>query len=586
MTTFNALPSIRQRPVSTEIGNWPESIHPVLQRIYSSRGVADATDLEHRLAKLLAPSSLGGLDRACALLAKAIDNDLQIVVVGDFDADGATGTAVAMRGLRLLGAKHVRYRVPNRMLHGYGLSPALVASLGDPKPDLIVTVDNGVASLAGVDAANALGIQVLVTDHHLPGSQLPAAAAIVNPNLADDAFPSKALAGVGVMFYLLLALRAHLRERGEYTNTSASANEPDLSVLVDLVALGTVADMVPLDRNNRLLVEAGLRRIRARRAVPGITALLESSGRDSSRTVASDLGFAVAPRINAAGRLEDMSLGIECLLTDDARVARELADRLSTINAERREVQGNMLEQAEAATTRWLAKRDAKELPTGLTLFDGEWHPGVVGLVASRIKDRLHRPVIACAPAGDGGNELRGSARSIPGFHIRDALAEVDAMHPGLIDRFGGHAMAAGLTLQHANLEAFSQAFDDVASRRLTADSLHAELLTDGALAANDFDIKLARQLRYAGPWGQGYPEPLFDNVFHLLALKIVAEKHWRLTLQHPDRREALEAMLFNAPQQQPASGLLRVIYQIDVDEWNGRERLRLIARHVLPAHV
>ena len=579
MTTFNALPSIRQRPVSAEIGNWPEAIHPVLQRIYSSRGVGNATDLEHRLANLLTPSSLGGLDRACALLAKAIDNDLQIIVVGDFDADGATGTAVAMRGLRLLGAGRVGYRVPNRMLHGYGLSPALVATLGDPKPDLIVTVDNGVASLAGVDAANALGIEVLVTDHHLPGPQLPAAAAIVNPNLADDPFPSKALAGVGVMFYLLLALRACLRERGAY----ASANEPDLSVLLDLVALGTVADMVPLDRNNRLLVEAGLRRIRARRAVPGITALLESGGRDSSRTVASDLGFAVAPRINAAGRLEDMSLGIECLLTDDAGVARDLADRLSNINAERREVQGNMLEQAEYATSRWLAQRDANELPTGLTLFDGEWHPGVVGLVASRIKDRLHRPVIACAPAGDGSDELRGSARSIPGFHIRDALAEVDAMHPGLIVRFGGHAMAAGLTLQHANLAAFSKAFDDVASRRLTADSLHAEVLTDGSLDGNDFDIKLARQLRYAGPWGQGYPEPLFDNVFHLLALKVVAEKHWRLTLQHADRREALEAMLFNAPLQQPESGLLRVIYQVDIDEWNGRERLRLIARHVMP---
>lgn len=583
MTTYAAPPNIRQRPVPAENGDWPESVHPVLQRIYSSRGVCATAELEHRLANLLAPSSLGGLDRACELLAQAIDRDAQIVVVGDFDADGATGTAVAIRGLRMLGAKRVGYRVPNRMVHGYGLTPALVATLGDLKPDLIVTVDNGVASLAGVDAANALGVQVLVTDHHLPGPQLPAAAAIVNPNLSGDAFPSKALAGVGVMFYLLLALRAYLRGLGAYTNASASAPEPDLTTLLDLVALGTVADMVPLDRNNRLLVEAGLRRIRARRAVSGITALLESSGRDPARTVASDLGFAVAPRINAAGRLEDMSLGIECLLTDDPRVARELADRLSNINAERREVQGNMLEQAEAATSRWLAQRDAIELPTGLTLFDDEWHPGVVGLVASRIKDRLHRPVVACAPAGDGSDELRGSARSIPGFHIRDALAEVDALHPGLIVRFGGHAMAAGMTLLRANLDAFSKAFDDVASRRLTTESLHAELLTDGALAASDFDIKLARQLRYAGPWGQGYPEPLFDNVFELLALKIVAEKHWRLTLQHADRREALEAMLFNAPLQQPSVGPLRVIYQVDVDEWNGRERLRLIARHVMP---
>ncbi|MEO6075705.1 MAG: single-stranded-DNA-specific exonuclease RecJ [Dokdonella sp.] len=571
--------TIRQRPVPEDRCDWPDSIHPLLRRIHSSRGVTDPSDLEHRLAKLVPPTSLSGLELACKLLAKAIESDSQIVVVGDFDADGATGTAVAMRGLRMLGATRVAYRVPNRVLHGYGLSPALVATLGDPKPDLIVTVDNGVASLAGVDAANALGIEVLVTDHHLPGPKLPNAAAIVNPNLIGDAFPSKALAGVGVMFYLLLALRAHLRERGEY----AGQTEPDLSVLLDLVALGTVADMVPLDRNNRLLVEAGLRRIRARRAVPGITALLESSGRDPSRTVASDLGFAVAPRINAAGRLEDMSLGIECLLADDHRVARELADRLSSINAERREVQGNMLEQAEAATSRWLAKRDVDELPTGLTLFDDEWHPGVVGLVASRIKDRLHRPVIACAPAGDGSDELRGSARSIPGFHIRDALAEVDALHPGVIVRFGGHAMAAGMTLQRKCLNAFSSAFNDVARRRLTPESLHAELLTDGALASSDFDLALARQLRYAGPWGQHYPEPLFDNVFQLLAIKIVAEKHWRLTVQHPDRRESLEAMLFNAPLVQPAPGSLRMIYQMDMDEWNGRERLRLIARHVLP---
>ena len=579
MTTSTAPLTIRQRSVPVDGCDWPDSIHPVLQRIHSSRGVANPADLEHRLAYLLPPGSLGGLDRACEILTHAIDRDAQIVVVGDFDADGATGTAVAIRGLRMLGAKRVTYRVPNRVLHGYGLSPALVATLGDPKPDLIVTVDNGVASLSGVDAANALGIEVLVTDHHLPGPRLPSAAAIVNPNLTDDAFPSKALAGVGVMFYLLLALRAHLRERGTY----ASRPEPDLSVLLDLVALGTVADMVPLDRNNRLLVEAGLRRIRARRAVPGITALLESSSRDPTRTVASDLGFAVAPRINAAGRLEDMSLGIECLLTDDHQVARELADRLSDINAERREVQGTMLEQAEAATNRWLAQRNPDQLATGLTLFDEEWHPGVVGLVASRIKDRLHRPVIACAPAGDGSDELRGSARSIPGFHIRDALAEVDAMHPGLIDRFGGHAMAAGMTLQRRNIAVFSKAFDEVARRRLSAGLLDEVLLTDGALDCEHFDIALARQLRYAGPWGQSYPEPLFDNVFQLLSLKVIAEKHWRLNLQHTGRRESLEAMLFNAPSQQPAAGLLRVIYQIEINEWNGRERLQLLVRHWMP---
>ncbi|MEO7917001.1 MAG: single-stranded-DNA-specific exonuclease RecJ [Dokdonella sp.] len=572
-------PIIRQRPDLTCAIEWPDAIHPVLQRIYQSRGVVDANELDHRLVHLIAPTALGGLDRACALLTKAIDSNAQIVIVGDFDADGATGTAVAVRGLRMLGAKRVGYRVPNRVAHGYGLSPALVATLSDPKPDLIVTVDNGVASISGVDAANALGIKVLVTDHHLPGPQLPAAAAIVNPNLADEDFPSKALAGVGVMFYLLVALRAHLRDRGDYANGVAA---PDLGVLLDLVALGTVADMVPLDRNNRLMVEAGLRRIRARRAVPGITALIESSARDPARTVASDLGFAVAPRINAAGRLEDMALGIECLLADDHGIARELAEQLSNINAERREVQGNMVEQAEAATSRWLAQRDHGHLPTGLTLFDEEWHPGVVGLVASRIKDRLHRPVVACAPAGDGSDEWRGSARSIPGFHIRDALAEVDANEPGMILRFGGHAMAAGMTLRQDRLDAFSAAFDRVVRRRLSNDLLHAEVLTDGELASNELGIELARQLRYAGPWGQGFAEPLFDNVFELESLRIVAEKHWRLSLRLLDRTEPLEAMLFNAPPIQPAPGPLRLIYQVDVDEWNGRERLRLIVRHWL----
>ena len=555
-------------------------VHPLLAQLYAARGVQTAAELDNDLAALLPPSGLKGIDAACDLLLTAIKNQERICIVADYDCDGATACAVAVRGLRLLGAQNVDYLVPDRMQDGYGLTPPISARVAATGAALLITVDNGIASVAGVKTAQDLGLKVLVTDHHLPalGPQ-PQADAMVNPNQLGCSFASKALAGVGVMFYLLLALRAHLRERGTY----ASRPEPDLSVLLDLVALGTVADMVPLDRNNRLLVEAGLRRIRARRALPGTTALLESSSRDPTRTVASDLGFAVAPRINAAGRLEDMSLGIECLLTDDHQVARELADRLSDINAERREVQGTMLEQAEAATNRWLAQRNPDQLATGLTLFDEEWHPGVVGLVASRIKDRLHRPVIACAPAGDGSDELRGSARSIPGFHIRDALAEVDAMHPGLIDRFGGHAMAAGMTLQRRNIAVFSKAFDEVARRRLSAGLLDEVLFTDGALDCEHFDIALARQLRYAGPWGQSYPEPLFDNVFQLLSLKVIAEKHWRLNLQHTGRRESLEAMLFNAPSQQPAAGLLRVIYQIDINEWNGRERLQLLVRHWMP---
>lgn len=582
MTASHRRITIRQRSIDVPAATiWPASLHPVLQRVYSARGIRDVSALDYRMARLLAPSSLGGLDQACALLQQAIADDWRIVVVGDFDADGATATAVAVRGLRALGARHVDYRVPNRMIHGYGLTPALVETLACNRPDLIVTVDNGVSSIAGVAAANALGMRVLVTDHHLPGPQLPAAAAMVNPNLDGDAFPSKALAGVGVMFYLLIALRARLRDCGRF----AKEREPDLSCLLDLVALGTVADMVALDDNNRLLVEAGLKRIRAGRAVPGITALLKVSGRDPARTVASDLGFAVAPRINAAGRLEDMAVGIECLLSDDAAVATVLAERLSAINAERREVQDLMLEQAEQATRRWLdADVPEHRIPTGVTLFDDDWHPGVIGLVASRLKDRLHRPVVACAPAGEDGDEVRGSARSIPGFHIRDALAELDAHHPGLILRFGGHAMAAGLSLRRDALNAFTTAFDAVVRKRMQSDLLQPELLTDGPLCGEDLTVELARQLRFAGPWGQAFPEPLFDNVFDLASFRLIAGKHWRLDLRHPDSGVAVEAMLFQAPLHEPPSRRLRLVYQIDVDEWNGRERLRLIVRHFEPA--
>lgn len=572
-------PRIVRRVVPAAAVAWPDCVHPVLRRVYAARGITRPADIEHKLTGLLSPLALSGTDRASELLEAAIREDTRIVVVGDFDCDGATGTAVAVRGLRLLGARDVGYAVPNRMRHGYGLSPAIVDELLPRKPEVLITVDNGVASHAGVAAAKAHGMRVIVTDHHLPGTTLPDADAIVNPNLDADPFPSKALAGVGVMFYLLLAVRARLRERGGFAERGIP--EPDLSELLDLVALGTVADLVPLDRNNRILVEAGLRRIRAGRACAGVAALLASGKRDFARTVAADLGFVVGPRLNAAGRLEDMTLGIECLLTDDASRASELADLLSSINAERRDLQDGMTAQASAEVEKWISTRGAAALPHGVVLFDPEWHQGVVGLVASKLKESLHRPVIACAPAGQHGDEIKASGRSIPGFHLRDALAEVDARHPALIQRFGGHAMAAGLSLNRSDLEAFSKAFDEVARSRLTVDMLDSVALTDGELDAQDFSLDLAQQLRYAGPWGQSFPEPEFEGEFAVDSWKVVGEKHLKFKLCHAGVGIPLDAIAFNSYSGQAPPTRLHAVFQLDVNEWNGRQSLQLLVRHL-----
>jgi len=561
--------------------NAPElpGLHPVLHRIFAARGVTDASQVEYRLAAML-PPNLGGLERACDVVGAAIRAQQRIVVVGDFDCDGATGTAVAVRGLRLLGARNVGYGVPNRAVHGYGLSPALVEELAVRKPDLLITVDNGVAAHSGIAAAHARGIRVVVTDHHLPGPTLPDADAMVNPNLPGDEFASKALAGVGVMFYLLLALRARLRADGWFAESGVA--DPDLSVLLDLVALGTVADLVALDHNNRILVEAGLRRIRGARACAGITALFSVGKRDIAKACAADLGFIVAPRLNAAGRIDDIGLGIECLLADDMGRARELADRLSALNAERRELQSDMTAQAEVTVNKWISQHGSASLPFGLVLFEPDWHQGIVGLVASRLKEMLNRPVIACAPAGEG-DEVKGSGRSIAGFHLRDVLADVDAANPGLLARFGGHAMAAGLSMRRGDIERFAAAFDQAARQRLLPDQLDAVLSTDGELDAADFTLDLARQLRSAGPWGQAFPEPLFDGEFDIAGSRAIGEAHLRLKLRQSGRDALLDAVLFNAERYGPLAARVRAAFQLEIDDWDGSQSLRLLLRHVEP---
>lgn len=554
--------------------DWPGHVHPVLRRIYLARGIQSAHEVEHALERLQPPHALGGIVAAATLLAEAVSRDRSILIAGDYDCDGATGMAVAVRGLRMLGARRVGYVVPNRFEHGYGLSPALVASLGET-PDVLVTVDNGIASLQGVADARARGIRVIVTDHHLPGPQLPAADAIVNPNLPGDAFPSKALAGVGVMFYLLTAVRSQLCT----AHSMDRARQPRLSALLDLVALGTVADMVPLDFNNRVLVENGLRRIRAGQACTGIVALAEASGRSLQTLTAGDIGFALGPRLNAAGRLEDMTLGVECLLTDDPERARELAERLTAINAERRQLQVDMVADAE----RMVAGTAVPDC-VGVALHDPDWHPGVVGLVASRLKDRLHRPVVAFAPSEPGSDSLRGSARSIPGFHIRDALAEVDAQHPGLMGPFGGHAMAAGLSLPAGSFEAFATVFDAVVRKRMDAECLEPVLWTDGELAPGQLDLALARMLRQAGPWGQAFPEPLFENMFECLQRKPMGTGHLRLRLRDPRDGAQIDAVMFNVDPDLPDMPQLRAAYSLVVNDWQGRETPRLLLRHIEPS--
>ncbi|WP_249672262.1 single-stranded-DNA-specific exonuclease RecJ [Pseudomonas abieticivorans] len=549
---------------------------PLLTRLYAARGVQSEAELDKSLARLIPFQQLKGIDAAVDLLVVALERRQRILIVGDFDADGATASTVGLLGLRLLGAAHVDYLVPNRFEYGYGLTPEIVKVALERQPDLLVTVDNGISSVEGVAAAKAAGLTVLVTDHHLPGHELPAADAIVNPNQPGCEFPSKALAGVGVIFYVLMALRARLRSLGHYD----SKPQPNIGELLDLVALGSVADVVPLDANNRILVHQGLERIRAGRARPGLKAILEVAKRDHSRITSTDLGFILGPRLNAAGRLDDMSLGIECLLTDDTALAREMAGQLDELNQDRKSIEQGMQREALAQ----LKDLPLESMPFGLCLFDADWHQGVIGILASRLKEKYHRPTIAFADAGEG--MLKGSARSVPGFHIRDALDAVAAKHPDLISKFGGHAMAAGLSLPEGNFPAFAEAFDQQVRRQLQEEDLTGRLLTDGSLAVEEFHLELARALRHAGPWGQHFPEPLFHGVFQLVEQRVVGERHLKVVLKSECGSVKLDGIAFGIDREiwpNPTVRWVELAYKLDLNEFRGNETVQLMIAHMEP---
>ncbi|WP_312467875.1 single-stranded-DNA-specific exonuclease RecJ [Pseudescherichia sp.] len=570
---------LRRRTVD-EAADLPGNLPPLLRRLYASRGVSSAGELERSVRGMLPWQQLSGIDKAVALLYRALQEELRIVVVGDFDADGATSTALSVLALRALGCGNVTCLVPNRFDDGYGLSPEVVDQAHARGAQMILTVDNGISSHAGVDRAHELGIPVLVTDHHLPGETLPDAEAIVNPNLRDCTFPSKSLAGVGVAFYLMLALRAHLRDQGWFAARGLA--EPNLAELLDLVALGTVADVVPLDANNRILTWQGLSRIRAGKCRPGIKALLEIANRDPQKLAASDLGFALGPRLNAAGRLDDMSVGVALLLCDNVGEARVLASELDALNQTRKEIEQGM--QAEALALCEKLERSSETLPGGLAMYHPEWHQGVVGILASRIKERFHRPVIAFAPAGDG--LLKGSGRSIQGLHMRDALERLDTLYPGMMLKFGGHAMAAGLSLEASRFEEFQQRFGDLVTEWLDPALLQGEVVSDGPLSPAEMTLEIAEMLRDAGPWGQMFPEPLFDGRFRLLQQRIVGERHLKVMVEPVGGGPLLDGIAFNVDTTiWPDNGVREVslAYKLDVNEFRGNRSVQLIIDDIWP---
>ncbi|HGN1706164.1 TPA: single-stranded-DNA-specific exonuclease RecJ [Providencia rettgeri] len=561
---------------SAKLSGLPE----LLQRIYTHRGITDINQLARNASNLLDYRSLSGIDEALFLLYRALINHESITIVGDFDADGATSTALAIRALKAMGYANLNYIVPNRFENGYGLTPLVVEEAHKRGTQLIITVDNGISSHEGVVAANQYGINVIITDHHLPGETLPEADAIINPNLRQCHFASKSLAGVGVTFYLMSALRAHLRQQKWFSQQGLC--EPNLAEYLDLVALGTVADVVPLDTNNRILVHQGLNRVRAGRCCVGIKALVEVSKRDLSRLVANDFGFALGPRLNAAGRLDDMSVSIELLLTDDMAYARELANELDGLNQTRRDIEAGMQQEASVLFNQF--DYGENQLPNGLAIYHPEWHQGVVGILASRIKEQYHRPVIAFAPAGDG--VLKGSGRSVQGVHMRDALERLNTLQPGLMQKFGGHAMAAGLTLEAANFDAFKHHFELLMGELIQPEQLAGVIWSDGELSRNEFCLETAELLRESGPWGQSFPEPVFDGHFQLLQQRLVGERHLKLILEPVNGGPMLDAIMFNIDVRRwPDNSIkkAKIAFKLDVNEYRGQKNVQLMVEHIWP---
>lgn len=553
--------------------------HPIVRQIFASRGISSDTELDKGAGSLLRYTSLQGIDAAVVVLADAIDNGQKIIVIGDFDADGATSTALSMLSLADFGSKNHSYLVPNRFNFGYGLSPEIVEVAHQQNADVIMTVDNGIACIDGANRAKELGIKVVITDHHLAAKTLPTADAIVNPNQPGCEFLSKNLAGVGVAFYVMLALRSYLREKGWFKQNQIP--EPNLAAYLDIVALGTVADVVPLDNNNRILVYQGLQRIKSAKCRPGITALIDIAGKNANRMVATDLGFVLGPRLNAAGRLDDMALGIECLLATDPSMARRMAVQLDSLNQERKDIQNNMQDEAIASLDSLNLNKES--LPDGIVLCEESFHQGVIGILAGRIKEQFNRPTIAFAY--QDSTELKGSARSIQGLHIRDLLEDLNSQNPGLIKKFGGHAMAAGLTIDANKLDEFSALFAEKAKQELAGQNLDGEILSDGALSKNEFSIEFAQALKDAGPWGQGFPEPIFDDEFQLVEQRVLGGKHLKMIVKHPTGA-LIDAIAFNIDGDEWPNHQIQKVhlaYKLDINEFRGRISLQLLVDHVVP---
>lgn len=555
-----------------------ENIDPVLSKIFTARGITENDQLERTLVKLPSPWLLSGMESMVEHLITAIEQQQKISIVADFDADGATSCVVALKGLGLLGANAVSYVVPNRFEYGYGLTPEIVELVKKQKPDIIITVDNGISSIDGVKVAKDFGIKVLITDHHLPGEVLPEADAIVNPNVDDDEFPSGNIAGVGVIFYVLMALRGRLREQQWFEKQKIQ--QPNLAQLLDYVALGTVADVVALDQVNRILVHQGLLRIRSGHSHPGIKALIEIAGKQFSSIGASDLGFAIGPRLNAAGRMDDMSLGIQCLLTDDEHLAKDMAEQLDELNRDRKDVEAQMKDQAISLLNEMQAF-DEKHLPAGVCLFEKYWHQGVIGILASRIKDRLHRPVVAFASADNG--EIKGSARSIPGVHIRDVLSEIASSHPQILSKFGGHAMAAGMTIQMHDYPVFALAFDEVVAKHLDKVDLEQKIYSDGQLSEEEITQEFTEQIKDAGTWGQEFPEPVFDGVFDVIQCRIVGQQHLKFVLRFPFSELLIDAIAFfvEKPENWLGTRSINSAYKLDINEYRGNKSVQLMLQYI-----